>query len=172
MTSYLKMATVREKAMCVLWFFETKSVTKMQRRYRTQHGKDPPADNVIRRWVKQFQETGSVLHRHGAGRPSISQELVDRIQQAFSRTPRNQLDELLCGYVYHKRLFGGMFITAFTSMSPGHRNPDNNLESSCTYRPEWPQFIHHIPSTHRTQEYTRYRESIICCTHRVQHFSM
>jgi hypothetical protein len=37
-----------------------------RRRYRTQYGKDPPSDNAIRRWLKQFQETGSVLHRKGA----------------------------------------------------------------------------------------------------------
>jgi hypothetical protein len=71
------MATVQEKAMCVLWLFETKSVIKKQRRYRTQYGKDPPLDNAIRRWLKQFQETGSVLHQKGAGRPSTLQEDVD-----------------------------------------------------------------------------------------------
>jgi hypothetical protein len=57
MTSYLKMATVQEKAMCVLWLFETKSLITMQRRYRTQYGEDP--QNVIRRWLKQIQENGS-----------------------------------------------------------------------------------------------------------------
>jgi hypothetical protein len=65
------MATVQEKAKCVLWFFETKSVIKMQRRYRTQYGKDPPSDNAIRRWLKQFQETGSVLGREIAYRLEI-----------------------------------------------------------------------------------------------------
>jgi hypothetical protein len=55
------MATVQEKAMFVLWFFEIKSVTKTQRRYRTQHGKDLHSDNEIRRWLKQFQETGRVV---------------------------------------------------------------------------------------------------------------
>jgi hypothetical protein len=69
------------KAMCILPFFETNSVIKTQRRwYRTQYGNDPPSDNAIRRWLKQFQETGSVLHRKGAERPSTSQENVDRIQ--------------------------------------------------------------------------------------------
>jgi hypothetical protein len=82
------MATVQEKAMCVLWFFETNSVIKTQDRHRTQYGKDPPSDNAIRHWLKQFQETGSVLHRKGAGRPSTSQEDVDRIQEAFSRSPQ------------------------------------------------------------------------------------
>jgi hypothetical protein len=62
MTSYVKMATVQEKAVCVLWFFETKFVTKTQRQYITQYGKDPPpSDNAIRRWLKQFQETGCEL---------------------------------------------------------------------------------------------------------------
>jgi hypothetical protein len=88
MTSYLKMTTVREKAMCVVWFFERKPVIKMQRRYRTQYWKVSPSDNAIRRWFMQFQETGSVLHRKGAGRPRNSQEDVDRIHEAFSRSPQ------------------------------------------------------------------------------------
>ncbi|GBO17726.1 hypothetical protein AVEN_240972-1 [Araneus ventricosus] len=87
------MATVQEKAMCVLWFFETKSVITTQRRFRTTYKKDPPSDNSIRRWLTQFQETGSVLHRKGAGRPSTSQENVDRIQETFTRSPRNVCEE-------------------------------------------------------------------------------
>ncbi|GBL87293.1 hypothetical protein AVEN_270553-1 [Araneus ventricosus] len=61
------MATVQEKAMCVLWFSETKSVITTQRRFRTTYKKDPPSDNSIRCWLIQFQETGSVLDRKGAG---------------------------------------------------------------------------------------------------------
>jgi hypothetical protein len=74
--------------MCVLWFFETKFFVKTQRRYETQYGKDPPSDKAIRRWLKQFQETASVLHRKGVGRPSTSQEGDDRIQEAFTRNPQ------------------------------------------------------------------------------------
>jgi hypothetical protein len=77
MTSYLKMATVQEKAMYVLRFFRTKSVIRKQRRYRTQYGEAPPSDKVIRRWIKQFQETCTVLLRKAAGGPSTSQEVVD-----------------------------------------------------------------------------------------------
>jgi hypothetical protein len=47
MTSCLKMATVQEKATCVLWFYETKSFIKKQRRYRTQYGKDQLSDNAV-----------------------------------------------------------------------------------------------------------------------------
>jgi arsenate reductase-like glutaredoxin family protein len=80
--SYLKMATVQEKAICVLWFLEIKSIMKTQRRYKTQYGKYPPSDNAIRRWIKQLQETENLLHRRGEGRPNTSQDDVDRIQEA------------------------------------------------------------------------------------------
>jgi hypothetical protein len=63
------MAIAQEKAMGILRFFETKHVFKIQRRYRTQYGKDSPLDNSIRRWLMQFQETGNVLYRKGARRP-------------------------------------------------------------------------------------------------------
>jgi transposase len=56
----------------------------MQRRYRAQHCKDPPSNNAIWRWLKQFQETGSVLQRKGEERPSSSQEDVDRNQEAWT----------------------------------------------------------------------------------------
>jgi hypothetical protein len=38
----------------VLWFFDTKSVIKKQRRYRTQYGKGTPSDNAIRPLLKKF----------------------------------------------------------------------------------------------------------------------
>jgi hypothetical protein len=43
--------------------FRNKAVIKTQRRYRPQYGKDSPSDNAIQRWLKQFQETDSVLRR-------------------------------------------------------------------------------------------------------------
>jgi hypothetical protein len=39
-----EMATVQERALCVKWLFETKSVTQTQRNYRTQFNKQPPSD--------------------------------------------------------------------------------------------------------------------------------
>jgi hypothetical protein len=43
-----EIATVQEKAMCVLRFFETKSVIKTQNRYRMEYGKDVPSNNATR----------------------------------------------------------------------------------------------------------------------------
>jgi hypothetical protein len=34
---------------------------KVQRRYRTQYGKDPPSDNTIRRRLKEFKEIDGVV---------------------------------------------------------------------------------------------------------------
>jgi hypothetical protein len=94
MTSY-KVAALQEKATCLFWGFQTKSVIKMQCHCRTQYEKDRPLDNLIRRWLKQFQETGSVLHRRRSGRPSTSQEDVDRIHEVFYRSSQSQLHEFL-----------------------------------------------------------------------------
>jgi hypothetical protein len=47
MTSYIKMSTVQGKECAFCRFFETMSVIKTQRRYRTQYGKDPPSDNAV-----------------------------------------------------------------------------------------------------------------------------
>jgi transposase len=71
----------RERQCAYFRFFETKTVIKTQRRYRTQNWIDPPSENAVRRWIKQFQETGSVLYRNVEGRPSTSQKDADWIQK-------------------------------------------------------------------------------------------
>jgi hypothetical protein len=43
-----EMSTVQERALCVGWLFETKSVTQTQRNYRSQFNKQPPSDYAIR----------------------------------------------------------------------------------------------------------------------------
>jgi hypothetical protein len=80
----------------VLWFFETKSVIKMQRRYRTQYGKDPHSDNAIRRSLKQFQETGGVLHRKKREERALRRKLLIEARKRFLKGHKNQVDELLC----------------------------------------------------------------------------
>ena len=81
------MVTPQEKAQCVSWFIKTKSDVQTQRRYRTKNGKDLPSRSSIRRWYKNFMETGSVLDAVRSGRPRISAENIERVRQAFSRSP-------------------------------------------------------------------------------------
>ncbi|KAG8253726.1 hypothetical protein J6590_029299 [Homalodisca vitripennis] len=72
------MASVQEKARCVLWFHESRSVITVQRRFRLEYGRNPPSNNSIKRWYRQFEQTGSVQHRKGAGRPPVSEAIVDQ----------------------------------------------------------------------------------------------
>ena len=81
------MVTPQEKGQCVSWFIETKLDVQTQRRYRTKNGKDPPSRSSIRRWHKKFMETGSVLDAVRSGRPRTSADNIERVRQAFSRSP-------------------------------------------------------------------------------------
>jgi hypothetical protein len=76
------MANVREKAQCVAWFIETKSDIQVQRNFRT-FNKDPPSRPSVRRWHKNFMETGSVNVDYHSGRPRTSEENVERVREAF-----------------------------------------------------------------------------------------
>lgn len=105
--------TPSEKANCVGWYFETKSIIKVQRKFRIQYNKKPPSRNSIVDWHRKFLETGSVLDRPRSGRPSTSEGNVARIQQTFSSSPtlstRNASRQLgiprtTIAQVLHKRL--------------------------------------------------------------------
>jgi hypothetical protein len=59
----------------------------VQRRYRRECGERAPGRQSIKRWLEQFQETGSVLHKKGAGRPSVDADTVDMVREVFQRSP-------------------------------------------------------------------------------------
>ena len=52
---------------------------------------DPHHTNSIKRWFKNFMETGSILDRKRSGRPSIVEETVDAMCVAFHRSPRKSI---------------------------------------------------------------------------------
>ena len=85
------MLTIQQKAQCVLWYNELKSPTAVQRKFRNEFGQDPPYTNSIKRWFKNFMETGSILDRKRSGRPSIDEETVDAVRVAFHRSPRKSI---------------------------------------------------------------------------------
>jgi hypothetical protein len=49
----------------------------MKRRYRTEHGKDSPTDNAIRRWLNQLQETGCVVAAMETATQQMLEEHLD-----------------------------------------------------------------------------------------------
>ncbi|GFQ78983.1 DUF4817 domain-containing protein [Trichonephila clavata] len=63
-----KMSSMLEKAYCVFEYPETSSVTVVQRHFRTKFRKEPRHRDNIRRWVKQFQDTGCFCKNQSPGR--------------------------------------------------------------------------------------------------------
>jgi hypothetical protein len=67
--------TGAECARCVFWFEETKSVTYVQRKFRTQYLKEPPSRPTIYSWHKNFVKTAcSVCHAKSQMLRSMWQE--------------------------------------------------------------------------------------------------
>ena len=52
------MLTIQQKSQCVLWYHKLKSPTAVQHKFRNEFGQDPPHTNSIKRWIKNFMETG------------------------------------------------------------------------------------------------------------------
>ncbi|PNF40965.1 hypothetical protein B7P43_G08819 [Cryptotermes secundus] len=67
---------------------KTNSVVTVQRAFRRRFGINPPCPKNIRRWFRQFQESGCLCKGKSPGRPRVSEEHVARIRVAFERSPR------------------------------------------------------------------------------------
>jgi hypothetical protein len=94
-TPYLKMANVQDKAMCVLCFFITKSVTKRQGR-RTQYRKDPPSDTAIRRWYSNLKRLAVFCATEKWEDRTFCRKMLIESRERFLQAHRNQVYELLC----------------------------------------------------------------------------
>jgi hypothetical protein len=74
----------------VLWYHERRSVTSVQRRFRTSFGKEPPSYHSVLKWYRISQETGCICE----GRPSVTETQVDAVRQAYVRSPGNSIRAL------------------------------------------------------------------------------
>ena len=83
--------TTQEKAQCVSWFIETKSDVQTQRNYRSKYGRDPPSRPSSRLCHKKFMETGTVFDTRRSGQPRTSEENIERVRQAFQRSPMKSI---------------------------------------------------------------------------------
>ena len=70
------MLTIKQKAQCALWYHKLKSPTAVQCKFRNEFGQDLPHTNSIKRWLKKFMETGSILDCKRSGRSSINEGLL------------------------------------------------------------------------------------------------
>ncbi|PSN29696.1 hypothetical protein C0J52_27396 [Blattella germanica] len=83
------MATSKvEKAHCALEFARTGAVVTVQRNFTSRFNKPAPHRRCISRWVRQLQETGCLCPKKSLGRPQTSAETVNRIQDAYVRSPK------------------------------------------------------------------------------------
>ncbi|PNF20647.1 hypothetical protein B7P43_G03034 [Cryptotermes secundus] len=81
--------TGAERARCVFWFEETKSVTQVRRKFRTQYHKEPPSRPTVYSWHKNFVQTGcSVRLAKPPGRTRVSDATVEQIRENFVRSSR------------------------------------------------------------------------------------
>ena len=77
------MASLVEKAQCVLWYHETKSPITVQRNFRRVYGGSPPDVKSIKSWYQKF----SVDDMKRTGRPRTSEETVNAVHTSFQRSP-------------------------------------------------------------------------------------
>jgi len=75
------MASMKEKAQCVLWYHETKSLVTVQQEFRNEYGRPPPDLKSIRAWYSKFVETVIVGDLNRSGRPRHVGEHVERNYQ-------------------------------------------------------------------------------------------
>jgi hypothetical protein len=87
------MVTRAEKDFCVLAYARTQSIVTVQLRFRTKLGKDPPVKNSIKQWYEKFQRDGCLCIAKRAGRPGPSKERVERVREAFQRSPLSPQNE-------------------------------------------------------------------------------
>jgi hypothetical protein len=107
------MVTNAEKAQTVWWYAELGSIIGVQRRFRAEYYRNPLDDERVKEWKAAFLETGSVAKRHDGGRAPTSEEHVQRIADAFARSPKKSvrtasrelaLPKFTVHDVLHKRL--------------------------------------------------------------------
>jgi hypothetical protein len=78
-----KMATAQQKAFCVLQFSRCETVVTVQREFRRRYGTEPPDAQSIRRWYRQFEETGCLCKGISTGRPRVTNDMLKRVWKEF-----------------------------------------------------------------------------------------
>jgi hypothetical protein len=74
------MATAQQKTFYVLKFSTCESVVTVQREFRRRYGTEPPGAQSIRRWYRQFEETGCLCKGKSTGRP---RDMLQGVREEF-----------------------------------------------------------------------------------------
>jgi len=85
------MALTSQQCWCMLEFHKTNIVVTVQRALKRKFNVDPPANKSILKWNRNFIERGYICDQKKghSGRPSVSEQVVDRVRESFLHSPRN-----------------------------------------------------------------------------------
>lgn len=88
--------TVADRVAAVQLFWREGSVIKALRAFKRELGRQQaPAAHTLLRWVRRFQEQGTVSGvQPGRGRPHVPDAMIRRVQQAMRRNPRLSIRRL------------------------------------------------------------------------------
>jgi hypothetical protein len=85
-----KMESQQEKPFGMFRFEVSRSAIKVQLEFHTWFKKDAPYKNATR-WYRQFLETGCLCKGRSPGRPRVSDINIERVHEAFQRSPRKSV---------------------------------------------------------------------------------
>jgi len=77
----------REQSFCVLEYPRTSSVVTVQRRFRAEFQKAALVFNSVKKCYAKFRDEGCLCTAPRPGRPRPSEETVNRIREAYQRSP-------------------------------------------------------------------------------------
>jgi len=86
--------TDQQKAQCVIWKAQGHGGTAIQRKFFTKYRITAPSRRIINVWYQSYIDRGSHAHRGGDGRPTISVEKQNQIEEMFKANPRRSLREV------------------------------------------------------------------------------
>jgi hypothetical protein len=134
-------ATPTERSWCFLEFWRCSSFVAVQRAFRWQFGRRGPPETSIRRWYEQFRYRGCIcLQGKGrAGRPSVTEEMVDRVRKTFTRSPRKSVRWAShCVTMKLQTFLFQMVVTSCISVhylwKYGFAKPSDNLYTPCIWK--------------------------------------
>ena len=138
--------SMRIMATAVAQMHELNSVDRVRRWFYRTYRRAPPSRPSIRSWVRRFSTTGSVAHRNRSGRPRISQDITERVQELFESNPGTSIRAgaavvgISRGSVYNilrRRLFLFPYkLQILQALSENDCQSRLNFTQYCRYRPE------------------------------------
>jgi hypothetical protein len=76
-----------EKAWCVFWFTETKSIITLQRWYHREFNKSLPSKKSLYKWHEQFVKIGCPCSSKSNGQMRVDDVTVEHVRQLFIQSP-------------------------------------------------------------------------------------